>query len=103
MVVQPTYSLTAGLSSVQLRSAVTIALESLDELSFPVDWIDAELIRERGWPGVRDALGAAHNPQEEVRGLRPYRRQGNVRLRDIVYYGVDRMFSSCHLEAWCGR
>lgn len=66
MVVQPTYPLTAGLSLLQLRAAVTLALESLESLPFPGEWIDGELMREKGWPGFREALIAAHNPQEEV-------------------------------------
>lgn len=64
--VQATYPLTAGLSVSQLRSAVTIALDGLDGLSFPPEWIDGDLMREKGWPGLRDALMTAHNPQEEV-------------------------------------
>lgn len=67
MVVQPTYPLTAGLSLSQLRSAVTLALGSLGELPFPPEWIDRELMEERGWSGLQDALLEAHNPQEEVR------------------------------------
>lgn len=67
MVVQPTYPLTSGLSLSQLKSAVTVALENLERMHLPPEWIDQELMRERGWPELRDALLAVHNPQEEVR------------------------------------
>lgn len=66
MVVQPTYPLTSGLSQTQIRSVVKLALESLNKLCFPPEWIDQELMQERGWPSFKDALQAAHNPQEEV-------------------------------------
>lgn len=66
MVVQPTYPLTSGLSSPQLRSAVTLALNSLEGLPFPKEWVDRDLMREKGWPGLMDALLMVHNPQEKV-------------------------------------
>lgn len=66
MVVQPTYPLTSGLSQTQMRSMVKLALESLDKLCFPPEWIDQELMQEKAWPSFKDALQAAHNPQEEV-------------------------------------
>lgn len=67
MVVQPTYPLTAGLSLTSFRSVVTRALDHLERLPLPPEWVDEDLMRERGWPGLREALVAAHNPQEEVR------------------------------------
>lgn len=66
MVVQPTYPLTAGLSQTQLRAAITLALENLDDIHFPPEWIDRDLMREKGWPSFKEALLAAHNPQGEV-------------------------------------
>ena len=65
--VQPTYPLTAGLSLTSLRSVVTQALERLERLPLPPEWVDGDLMLERGWPALREALVAAHNPQEEVR------------------------------------
>eukprot|EP00904_Undaria_pinnatifida_P013740 jgi/Undpi1/9497/HiC_scaffold_27.g11953.m1 len=65
MVVQPTYPLTAGLSLTSFRSVVTRALDHLERLPLPPEWVDEDLMRERGWPGLREALVAAHNPQEE--------------------------------------
>ncbi|CAN0489906.1 unnamed protein product, partial [Hapterophycus canaliculatus] len=51
-----------------LRSAITLALEKLEGVPFPPEWIDQQTMRERGWPGLREALISAHNPQEQVRG-----------------------------------
>eukprot|EP00903_Cladosiphon_okamuranus_P021747 g19995.t1 len=65
MVVQPTYPLTAGLALLSLRSAIALALDKLKEMPFPPEWIDAEVMRENGWPGLREALVAAHSPQEK--------------------------------------
>ncbi len=65
-VVQPTYPLTAGLSLPSLRSAITQALDKLQEVPFPPEWIDEQIILDNGWPDLREALVAAHNPQEEV-------------------------------------
>lgn len=65
---QPTYPLTAGLAYSSLRSAITLALEKLEGVPFPPEWIDQEIMREKGWPSLREAFVSAHNPQEKVRG-----------------------------------
>ncbi|CAM9697670.1 unnamed protein product [Scytosiphon promiscuus] len=62
-VVQPTYPLTAGLALSSLRSAITHALENLEAVPFPPEWIDQEIMREKGWPSLREALVSAHNPE----------------------------------------
>lgn len=67
MVVQPTYPLTAGLTLTGLRSVISLALDHLERLPLPPEWVDGDLMLERGWPGLREALVAVHNPQEEVR------------------------------------
>ena len=64
---QPTYPLTAGLALPSLRSAIALALDKLKEMPFPPEWIDPEVMRENGWPSLREALVAAHSPQEKVR------------------------------------
>ena len=66
MVVQPIYPLTSGLSLSQIRGAVNVALDTLEGMRLPPEWVDEDLMRERGWPGLREALLAAHNPQDEV-------------------------------------
>lgn len=63
---QPTYPLTAGLSLPSLRSAIAVALDTLQGMPFPPEWIDQQVMLDNGWPNLREALVAAHNPQEEV-------------------------------------
>ncbi|CAM9874881.1 unnamed protein product, partial [Ectocarpus sp. 12 AP-2014] len=71
LVIQPTYPLTAGLSGSSLRSVIALALDQLEGVTqFPPEWIDQETMREHGWPSLREALSAAHSPQQEE-DLRP--------------------------------
>lgn len=84
--VQPTYPLTAGMSQTQMRSVATLALQKLGGLSFPPEWIDRDLMREKGWPSFGEALLTAHNPQEEVsrHGVVGGELRRRVRQRDRV-------------------
>jgi ATP-dependent DNA helicase RecG len=56
---EPVYSLTAGLKTRTLTNAIKAGLEKVPEL---VDWIDPELLAERGWPSFKSALLQAHAP-----------------------------------------
>lgn len=64
---EPVYPLSAGLTQKTMAKAVAEAVERVPPLD---EWIDAQVIAERGWPGFNDALTAAHNPQT-VRDLSP--------------------------------
>ena len=57
---EPVYPLSAGLTQKQMARAAAAALERLPEAG---EWIDAALMRQRGWPGWAEALRAAHLPQ----------------------------------------
>jgi ATP-dependent DNA helicase RecG len=57
--VEPVYPLTAGLSSRVVARAVAVACERAPALP---EWLDPALRDQRGWPGWREALAAAHAP-----------------------------------------
>jgi len=59
--VEPVYPLTAGLTLKVLAKAMTAALDAAPD--FPWEWIDAELVRRRGWSAWRESLVAAHRPE----------------------------------------
>ncbi|HTV89080.1 MAG TPA: ATP-dependent DNA helicase RecG [Stellaceae bacterium] len=60
-VVEPVYPLTAGLSLRVVGRAVAAAVERAPGLP---EWLDPAFLERRGWPAWRDALAAAHNPQD---------------------------------------
>ncbi|MDC0032954.1 ATP-dependent DNA helicase RecG [Alphaproteobacteria bacterium] len=60
--VEPTYRLTAGLTSKPLLRAIREALERVPELP---EWLDTAWIRKNKWPGWYDALQSAHTPQSD--------------------------------------
>ncbi|PIE10492.1 MAG: ATP-dependent DNA helicase RecG [Rhodobacterales bacterium] len=57
---EPVYPLTEGLTQKTMRKAVLSALERAPDLA---EWADQTLLAERGWPGWRDAVDAAHHPE----------------------------------------
>lgn len=60
--VEPVYPLTAGLTGKVVAKAVRAALQKLPELP---EWLDPAHQRAQGWPAWRDALLAAHQPEQE--------------------------------------
>ena len=66
--IEPVYGLTAGLPLRTVQKAIAAALLRLPALP---EWQDASLLRQRHWQPWRDALTAAHAPQDES-ALRPY-------------------------------
>jgi len=60
--IEPVYPLTAGLTPKIVQKAVAAALKRAPELP---EWQDPALVRQRGWPGWRQALGRAHAPEDE--------------------------------------
>ncbi len=59
--VEPTYPLTAGLTSKPLLKAIAAALRQVPDLP---EWQEAAAIARHAWPNWRDALLAAHKPEE---------------------------------------
>ncbi|MEP5152460.1 MAG: ATP-dependent DNA helicase RecG, partial [Planktotalea sp.] len=57
---EPVYPLTAGVTQKPLSKAMASALTKLPEL---VEWIDAEQLKQKGWPDWRTAIETAHAPQ----------------------------------------
>ncbi len=58
--VEPIYRLTAGLTNKRMHSA---ALAALDQVPADLpEWSDPHLVRQRDWPGFRDALQGLHAP-----------------------------------------
>ena len=57
---EPTYPLSQGLTQRQVRRAVTAALEICPELD---DWLRPDLRAGSNWPGWREALSLAHQPE----------------------------------------
>ena len=58
--VQPVYPLTAGLSAKVMAKAVAGAVARAPELA---EWQDPAYAKKMAWPGWREALVAAHEPQ----------------------------------------
>ncbi|MBL8674637.1 MAG: ATP-dependent DNA helicase RecG, partial [Rhodospirillales bacterium] len=61
--VEPVYGLTAGLNAKPLAKAIDAALERVPALP---EWLDPAWKARRRWPDWKDALLAAHHPQEEA-------------------------------------
>ncbi|HSF90596.1 MAG TPA: DEAD/DEAH box helicase, partial [Paracoccaceae bacterium] len=57
---EPVYPLTAGITQKTMYRATRSALERAPELA---EWIDASVIQKHGWPSWREAIAAAHTPQ----------------------------------------
>ncbi|MCG6113031.1 MAG: ATP-dependent DNA helicase RecG [Paracoccus sp.] len=57
---EPVYPLSAGLTQKGMAKAVDAALTRLPEVD---EWIDPQLIAQRGWPSFAEALHQAHAPQ----------------------------------------
>jgi len=63
LVVEPVYGLTAGLTASKLRSTLLTALARADDsFLFQSDWIPEHIREMYGWPTLRQAFLAAHNP-----------------------------------------
>jgi ATP-dependent DNA helicase RecG len=60
--VEPTYSLTAGLTAKPLLRAIQGALDRAPELP---EWHDPAWMSKNGWSGWRDTLSSVHAPQGE--------------------------------------
>jgi len=58
---EPVYPLTAGLSGKVVQKATRQALERLRPLP---EWQDAAWLKERGWPGFKEALQRLHRPTD---------------------------------------
>lgn len=56
----PSYPLTAGVSQKLVARLSSQALAAVKPLP---EWIDGELLRQRGWPSLTGALKAVHQPQ----------------------------------------
>jgi ATP-dependent DNA helicase RecG len=61
-IVEPVYPMTAGLPPKVLRKAIDAAIAKAPALA---EWLDAALLAQRRWPSWREALAAAHRPQDE--------------------------------------
>ncbi|MEO1909211.1 MAG: ATP-dependent DNA helicase RecG [Paracoccus sp. (in: a-proteobacteria)] len=57
---EPVYPLSAGLTQGVMTRSAKAALQLVPEVQ---EWIDPQLIRERGWPSFTQALAQAHAPQ----------------------------------------
>ncbi|MBK4217258.1 ATP-dependent DNA helicase RecG [Paracoccus caeni] len=64
---EPVYPLSAGLTQKMMSKAIAAAMERMPPMA---EWIDPQLLADRGWPGFNDALTAAHAP-EAARDLSP--------------------------------
>ena len=60
--VEPTYPLTAGLTSKPLNKAIGGALRLIPELE---EWQDISWLRKKNWPSWRQSLMTVHNPESE--------------------------------------
>jgi ATP-dependent DNA helicase RecG len=58
--IETVYPMTQGLAAKTLRKAISGALGRMPEL---LEWIDADLLAQKGWPAWHDALSAIHQPQ----------------------------------------
>ncbi|MHA1538393.1 MAG: ATP-dependent DNA helicase RecG [Alphaproteobacteria bacterium] len=61
--VEPVYPLTAGVSQKVLARTIREALACAPELG---EWIEPSVVASRQWQGWREALQAAHQPEEET-------------------------------------
>ncbi|HKY94809.1 MAG TPA: ATP-dependent DNA helicase RecG [Kiloniellales bacterium] len=61
--IEAVYPLTAGLTPRVVQKAVAAALKRAPELT---EWQDPALVRQRGWPSWRQALGRAHTPESDA-------------------------------------
>jgi ATP-dependent DNA helicase RecG len=61
--IEPIYPLTAGLTNMTLRKAITGALTQIPDLP---EWIDADLLSKYDWPSFAEATKALHAPETEA-------------------------------------
>lgn len=57
---EPVYPLSAGLTQRSMTKAVEASLQLLPQFD---EWIDPQLVAQRGWPSLTDALAQAHAPR----------------------------------------
>ncbi|WP_407493142.1 ATP-dependent DNA helicase RecG [Pseudooceanicola sp. MF1-13] len=60
---EPVYPLTHGVTQRAMGKAAAAALDRAPDLP---QWIDPELVAQRGWPRWREALAEAHSPNDET-------------------------------------
>lgn len=72
---EPVYPLTAGISNKMIYKFVTQALKKLPD--FP-EWLDKELLKEKGWSDFKSALLKAHSPRN-INDIQPYAKE-RIRL-----------------------
>jgi ATP-dependent DNA helicase RecG len=58
---EPVYPLTLGLTQRAIARAMEGALTKLPDLP---EWLDADIMQKRAWPGWSEALNAVHRPRE---------------------------------------
>ena len=61
--IEPVYSLTAGLSNTTLRKVIDGALHQIPQLP---EWIDPAFLAKQGWPSFGEAITRLHAPQTEA-------------------------------------
>ena len=61
--VEPVYALTDGLPLRPLAKAVRAAVQMVPALP---EWIDKNLLKQRGWPSFGEAIRSAHTPDAEA-------------------------------------
>lgn len=61
--VEPIYPMTQGLGPRQISKAVEAGLKFLPDLP---EWMDGPLLKQRDWPGWKDALQELHAPQSSA-------------------------------------
>lgn len=61
--IEPIYPMTQGLGPKQISKAIEAGLKFLPDLP---DWMDAPLMKQRGWPMWQDAMRQLHTPQSSA-------------------------------------
>jgi ATP-dependent DNA helicase RecG len=61
--IEPIYPLTAGLTNMTLRKAITGALTQIPDLP---EWIDVDLLSKHDWPSFAEAIKSLHAPETEA-------------------------------------
>ncbi|MDX2316919.1 MAG: DEAD/DEAH box helicase, partial [Hyphomicrobiaceae bacterium] len=61
--IEPIYPLTAGLTNMTLRKAITGALTQIPDLP---EWVDVDLLSKHDWPSFVEAIKSLHAPETEA-------------------------------------
>lgn len=72
--VEPVYPLTAGLTHKRMLNTIEEGLSRLPHLP---EWIDENLLKQRGWPDWYNAIQSAHHPKDfdDLEGITPARQR----------------------------